>query len=234
MITVDRPGIGESSPRPGRGVADWADDIEELLDALRLERVALVGYSVGGAYAAACAHRLLARVESLALVSSVVPLDRPDSLAELGHAMHWRLAHRAPGVARAAVSTQAALLRARPGLARRLFAAGLSGEDRAVIARRPDLVARGLAMGVEATRQGGTGLVEDLRAVMRPWGFRLEEIGAPTTVWQGDRDRSIPPRFGERLAETIPGARLRPCPGEGHLLLADRLAEVLESLSDAV
>jgi pimeloyl-ACP methyl ester carboxylesterase len=231
LITADRPGIGGSTPMPGRTVAAWADDAEELLGELGVERAAVLGYSVGGAYAAACAHRLGDRVASLALVSSVMPLDHPDAVGELGHSRQWQLARAAPRLASAAVSTQVASLRLSPRLVSRLFVAALPEPDRAAVRRHPSLVPQAVAMGREAARQGGGGLVEDLRTVMRPWGFRLGEIAAPTTVWQGDRDRSIPPSWGERLAAEIPGARLRTCPGEGHLLLVDRLAEVLQRLT---
>lgn len=230
LITADRPGIGGSSPSPGRAVIDWAADVAELLDALEIERLPVLGYSVGGAYASACAGELPDRVTALALVSSVVPLDEPGAFRELGRRPEWILARRAPRLARAAIAAQRSLLRHQPDLIRAGFVATLSPPDRAVVRSDPGLAKRGIEMGIEATRQGGTGLVEDLRAVMRPWGFRLEEIGAPTAVWQGDRDGSIPFHWGARLAGSIPGASLRPCAGDGHLLIASRIDQILADL----
>src|SRR5688500_4433105 len=40
LLAPDRPGFGESSPQPGRTVGQYADDIRELADDLRLERFA--------------------------------------------------------------------------------------------------------------------------------------------------------------------------------------------------
>ncbi|HEX6015819.1 MAG TPA: hypothetical protein VFY87_29260, partial [Geminicoccaceae bacterium] len=147
-----------------------------------------------------------------------------------GRRPEWVLARRAPRLARAAIAAQRPLLRHRPGLVRAGFVATLSPPDRAIVHSDPGLAERGIEMGIEATRQGGTGLVEDLRAVMRPWGFGLEEIGAPTVVWQGDRDGSIPFHWGARLASSIPGASLRACAGDGHLLIASRIDEILAEL----
>ena len=85
-------------------------------------------------------------------------------------------------------------------------------------------------MVAEAVRQGPDGLVADLRVAMRPWGVDLASITVPTTVWQGDHDRSIPAAWGELLASSIPQARLRLRPGEGHLMIAATLEAVLQDL----
>ena len=231
LITVDRPGIGLSSPKPGRTVADWSDDVAELADAVGIERFAVLGYSVGGAYASACAERLGERVESMALVGSVAPLDHPGAFAELGRPLEWRLARGRPAIARSLVRAQALLARLPPVLLRRLAATRLPSADRAVLAADPGIVERGAAMAAEAVRQGADGLVEDLRVVMRPWGVDLGAIAVPTTVWQGDRDGSIPVAWAELLARSIPDARLRVRPGEGHLMIALNLEEILEAIA---
>jgi pimeloyl-ACP methyl ester carboxylesterase len=55
LICVARPGYLGSAPRPGRRVADWADDVAALADSLGLDRFSVVGFSDGGAHALACA-----------------------------------------------------------------------------------------------------------------------------------------------------------------------------------
>src|SRR4051812_15550026 len=76
LITADRPGIGRSSPMPGRSVVDWAGDVEELADHLGLERFAMVSFSAGSPYGLACMARLRSRVSGGALVSPAGRLDR--------------------------------------------------------------------------------------------------------------------------------------------------------------
>ena len=229
LITIDRPGIGLSTPKPGRSVADWATDVGELGDAIGLERFSVLGYSVGGAYACGCAERFGDRVASMALVGSIVPLNRPGAFAELGRPFQWRLARDRPAVARGVFAVQALLGRL-PPWALRLATARLPPADRAVLDADPRIIERGAAMAAEAVRQGTGGLVEDLRAAMRPWGVDLASITVPTTVWQGDRDRSIPAAWGEQLARSIPGAQLRLRRGEGHLMIAANLEALLEDL----
>jgi pimeloyl-ACP methyl ester carboxylesterase len=229
-ITVDRPGVGLSDQRPGRRVVDWAQDVAELADALELERFAVVGFSVGGAHAAACARELPGRVSAVALVSSIVPLDRAGAFAQLGRSGYWRLSRRVPGLAALSLRLQTWLARALPGVAARALARGLSDADAELVRRRPEIVTRGIEQVSDAMQRGAGGLVEDLRSVTRPWGFHLEEVEVPTFVWQGDDDGSIASAWGERLAREIPRAQLRARPGEGHLLMADRLEEILQEL----
>lgn len=51
LITVDRPGYGESSPHPGRNFLSWVPDIEQLVDQLKIDRFGILGHSGGAPYA---------------------------------------------------------------------------------------------------------------------------------------------------------------------------------------
>src|SRR4051812_9371985 len=51
VIMADRPGFGGSTRAPGHGLLDVADDLVELLNRLRLERVPVIGGSGGGGHA---------------------------------------------------------------------------------------------------------------------------------------------------------------------------------------
>ena len=75
LISPDRPGMGLSTYQPGRRLLDWPEDVRELTESLGIERFAVMGWSAGGPYAAACAARLGDRVTAAALLSSSVPLD---------------------------------------------------------------------------------------------------------------------------------------------------------------
>jgi len=48
IIAIDYPGIGESTFQEDRTLGGWADDVSEFLDHLGLERVRLLGHSLGG------------------------------------------------------------------------------------------------------------------------------------------------------------------------------------------
>jgi pimeloyl-ACP methyl ester carboxylesterase len=230
LIGVDRPGIGLSDPEPGRDVAGWAGDIKALAGALALERFAVLGHSVGGPYAAACAWALPERVTAAALVSPIVPLDDPVAMEELGKPRQWQMARDHPRVLALSLRALFLLARVSPSLAGRVFGARSSEVERA-ISSRPEVVQRALASASEAVRQGAGGLVEDMRVAMRPWGFRPAEIRTPLFVWLGDADSSIPFGWGKWWESEVPGARLISCPGEGHLLVEERIGEIVATLT---
>src|ERR1700691_5923478 len=48
LISYDRPGYGESDPRPGRTVASAADDVRAICSALGISRLVTLGV-LGGA-----------------------------------------------------------------------------------------------------------------------------------------------------------------------------------------
>ncbi|MBM3221024.1 MAG: alpha/beta hydrolase [Candidatus Rokubacteria bacterium] len=104
FIVPDVRGHGESawSPAGAYQYADQAGDLAALVDALRLERFALIGTSMGGiiamTYAASHAHRLVALVlndigpdveSGSARITSTVGA-RPDKFPTLDEAMAWR------------------------------------------------------------------------------------------------------------------------------------------------
>src|ERR1039457_6640174 len=55
LITYDRPGYSGSDRNRGRSVADAADDVAAIADALGIDRFSVVGRSGGGPHALACA-----------------------------------------------------------------------------------------------------------------------------------------------------------------------------------
>src|SRR3954468_18414177 len=68
LLSYDRPGFGGSSPHEGRTIADAADDVAAILDALGVERFATYGTSGGGPHALACAARLPGRCIAAATI----------------------------------------------------------------------------------------------------------------------------------------------------------------------
>lgn len=82
FITYDLRGHGTAQNAPTiTGVGQLADDLEALLDALRLDRVDLVGVSLGGAVAQQFATTRADRVRSLTLIATAVRFPAEPLLA---------------------------------------------------------------------------------------------------------------------------------------------------------
>lgn len=75
-IAIDLRGFGGSDPEPvdaTRGVRDFSDDALAALDALRIERAHLVGWSLGGSVAMQAAVDAPERVASLTVIAPISP-----------------------------------------------------------------------------------------------------------------------------------------------------------------
>jgi pimeloyl-ACP methyl ester carboxylesterase len=230
VLSPDRPGVGRSDRAPGRATADWTDDARQLLDALELDRVAVVGWSLGAQYAAAVAARLGDRVSALALVAGCPPLDDPERFREL-NAMDRRLArlsHRSAFVARMVFATMARLGHRSPLRLARFEAKHSPPADAAVIDAHGEWL--GVAMGEGA--RDAAGMVDEYRAFVAPWGFALDDIAAPTTVHQGTADTLVPPKWADELTAAIRGASSTTYDGEGHMIGISRRVEITRALLD--
>jgi non-heme chloroperoxidase len=88
-ITYDRRGFGKSDrPRDGYDYDTLAADLKSLIDELHLEKVSLVGFSMGGGEIARYIGRYgTEKIDKVVLVSSVTPFmlrqdDNPDGIPQ--------------------------------------------------------------------------------------------------------------------------------------------------------
>ena len=80
-IAPDLRGRGRSNEVAGpAGLAAHADDLAAVLDHLGIEKIPVVGHSMGAFVSVVFAHRHPSRVESLLLVDGGLPLDVPPGL----------------------------------------------------------------------------------------------------------------------------------------------------------
>jgi pimeloyl-ACP methyl ester carboxylesterase len=199
LLAPDLRGFGESEPVVGAvRIADYADDLMALLDALAIEAVTLCGFSMGGYIALDIARRYRERLRALILMDTRAEADTPE-----GKAGREAMIRAAAGQGAGAVA--AAMLP-------RLFAdqapAGLRQQFAALMERAPvpGIVA---ALGAMRDRPDSLDLLPTL-------------AGLPTLVVVGAQDQITPPEAARRIAGGVPGARLEVIPGAGHLAPAEQ------------
>ncbi|GAC1611382.1 MAG: poly(3-hydroxyalkanoate) depolymerase [Mycobacteriales bacterium] len=199
LIMVDMPGTGGSPAlrRPLR-MKGYARLVVEVLDELGIENADVLGYSWGGALAQQLAHTAPSRVRSLVLAATMPGLGGkpppPWIIALMATPARYYSRTYLKVIAPIVFGSDPA-------------AADTSAEARL---RRPPSLA---------------GYCQQLYAISgwssRSWLRRLE---VPVLVLTGSRDPLIPPRNGQILSRSIPGARLRVIQG-GHLFLLEQPAE---------
>lgn len=227
LLTMDRPGHG-GSDFARRSFVEGAADVAELADALRIERLALAGWSSGAPCVLACAHELPDRVSRALVSGTLAPADD-----EVTRGMPWH-ARAIIGLCRTAPSLAYPLFAGRQRRRSQDLDAFLEGSARHSAPRdrelmlREDLRAMFLASFREGIRQGVAGAAWGALLNARPWGFAPGAIRVPVDLWHGSDDRQTPLSYARRLKDEIPDACLRELPGEGHLLLLDHWQEMLE------
>jgi poly(3-hydroxyoctanoate) depolymerase len=210
LIAFDPPGAGLSQrPRRPLRMGGLADVVGELLDALRLERVDVLGYSFGGALAQELARRAPGRVRRLVLCATGPGLGGtpPRPLAALMLATPARYYH--PRLLAITLP---------------YVAGGRTARDRRVLA--------GHAEERLQWPPSPLGYAYQLYAITGwsslPWLHRLAQ---PTLVVAGEDDPSVPLRNARLLAERLPDARLHVVKRGGHLFLLDEPENAVEAIT---
>jgi pimeloyl-ACP methyl ester carboxylesterase len=197
-------------------VADGARDLEQVLDALELGTVVVVGGSGGGPHALAAAALLPDRVSAAAVLASPAPFrdtaDWWDGMADDG------------GLRAATRGREARIAWARTAA---------FDPDQFTDADWTVLEGTWAGLGRDAEAAGTTGLqggADDDVAFVTPWGVDLGTVRVPVRIDHGDRDRVVPVAQGRMLAEAVPRARYEEHEGDGHLSVLAALPEVVDWL----
>jgi len=164
------------NPNPSTSALGVADDVGVLCAAVGLDRLAVLGISVGAPFALACAVRFPQRLGSLLLSSPMGPWELPETRAGMSrrNRRYFTLARRAPLLSQAACWLWARMALAglrgdRDRLLQRLSKA-LPPPDREVLAEvaaDPQRWDRFVDDSIEALRQGGAGVRADLAVASR-------------------------------------------------------------------
>jgi pimeloyl-ACP methyl ester carboxylesterase len=228
LISPDRPGIGRSDALPARTILDWARDVAQLADHLDIDRFAVMGWSMGGQYAAAVGYLLPPRVTRVAIIAGALPLTESGVFEQLPlmDRTYTRLSQRAAPLARACFRAMHAAARYAPNSYGRLAAGELGEADAAVL--RDEGYGGFAQMSAEALRRPD-GVVDDYRAWMRPWGFTPEDLAVPVDVWAGTDDELVNRDWPRLLAQRIPKAQLKVRSG-GHFVAHLHYPEIFAAL----
>jgi pimeloyl-ACP methyl ester carboxylesterase len=193
VVAYDHRGHGQSTHAPGYSIEALAEDFGGVLDDLGLDRVDLLGHSLGGIVALQTVLDHPERVRSLMLMdTSAEPVGNLAEMLE-------------PLVTLGRDQGMTAVFE----LSRPFIVASLSGDDDRVAELTGRLEAKYGQLDVEAFDQLGRHLGTYPSLV-----DRLGEIACPTTVLVGEGDTGLRPS-DELMAKRIDGAELVVLPG-GH------------------
>jgi len=235
LISYDRPGYPGSTRKPGRTVADAAEDVQAIADYFGFDRFSVVGRSGGAPHALACAARLSKRVTCAAALCSLAPCDAvgldwnagmADSNVQAYHDAEENL-----GALIAELNERAGQVRSHSEGLLKLLWPELVGHDKEAIG---DIALRRLIARVHADALHDTvdGWVDDVLAMSRPWKVELSDIKAPVKLWSGSDDVFSPVSHTYWLAKRINRADLEVEQGKAHFRSVEILPRVLAWVAD--
>lgn len=223
LLTMDRPGIGDSANDPERTLASTAADYRTFVDSVICTpdtALPVIANSQGSVFALALA--LTGAVTRLVLASPADELAHPEI-----HAMLLPEATALADLAQSAPDTAAEVLRGFSASAMlEMVLGGSHPQDRDFYTAEPfhTLYRRSLDEGFA---NDGAGYVRDTLLAMREWGLELAEIRCPVQVFFGPLDRTHSPDLGVTLTGRIPGATRTVFDDAGGALLWTHSREVL-------
>ncbi|MEM9489087.1 MAG: alpha/beta fold hydrolase [Myxococcota bacterium] len=199
MIVVDLPGFGQASPIPGAlaSPAAQSEAVQCFLDALGLQRVHLVGNSMGGGLALRLAHDAPERIASMALLNAIgpeVPI-KSETMRGWDHGENHLIPRDAAGADKLAE----------------------------VVMARPPKLPRAMIRYATSKR---VAMSERLQELFEGWTSSpaaddlpgdLGALDIPALVVCGERDRVIHPETSRAIARALPRAELHSMAEIGHM-----------------
>lgn len=213
-LAIDLPGHGQSAGPLRTSVEALADAMAAALDAANLDKVHVVGHSMGSLIGLELAGRLK-RARSLTLVGTALPMKVSDALL---------------------AATREAPAKAMDMINAWSFSSAWGG-----FSHRPQAPGPGFATPWSAlqlmhrihVKNGPEVLPTDFAAcnAYAPSDAVLESIECPTLVVAGSADQMTPPKTGKAVASAISGARLVVLNGAGHQIMSEAPDALLKALA---
>lgn len=226
VIAPDLLGHGLSDkPRADYSVGGYANGMRDLLSLLDIERVTVVGHSLGGGVAMQFAYQFPERTERLVLVA---PGGVGPEVTPIIRAVNLPFFHEAVGVATL------------PGI-RHAVVAGMQALSRTGLDHTRDLgeVAEIFDNLKDSKTRRAFGhvvrAVVDLRgqiATMVDRAYLTEAM--PILVIWGQHDRVIPSHQADRVRRIAPGAVVEVLPNSGHFPHKDHPERFVKTLHDFI
>jgi pimeloyl-ACP methyl ester carboxylesterase len=231
-IGLNRPGVGNSTRNFGRRMLDDVSDVRELLAGAGIREFVSVGWSGGGGRALGTTQiEGCVAVHAIAGIPSqdpndprwmeIVPPER-HAMAEASRA-DWNESLKLRSVnfeAERTITTEALIADFEVHLPRfkefeadyKVFSSDFAQSIRTALVNGPEAD------------------VDDYAANIHLWGFDIEAIANPVTLWHGDLDDDVHYIFGEYNNSRIPGSKLVRLEGLGHV---DIMVEAREPILTA-
>lgn len=232
VITTERAGMGRSTPLPGRGLRQHADDLIRILDHLGLDQVRAVAISGGGPHLLALAAQYPDRLAAATIVVGT-PLLLEHEIDQMidQNAAAYRLVRKGDRSGlREFLAAPFAAMKSDPVGGVRKVMAQAPATDQEIMADPLWQVMFRAAL-TAALAQDVEGWGDDTMAIFGTWSeLELRAVRTDITWWHGANDKNCPLPAVRRLIEGLSTVTLRELGDVGHFEPYRREAEILDEL----
>jgi pimeloyl-ACP methyl ester carboxylesterase len=221
VIAINRPGVDQSTRKPGRTVFSDIEDVSQLLDNLGVTRFVAVGWSGGGA-----------RALGSGLIKSCVAIHTIAGIA--------RFEEGAPDSSRGLSEETIERAKSFQGDFDKVFEfrSQTYEEDLALTYEKVLEMLSSLPQFKDfesdytefsrdfkdsihnAMKNCGEADADDFYANVNPWGFDIDDIKQPVTMWHGLQDDGVVIGRSEYLEARLINAKLHPLANQDHISIA--------------
>jgi len=178
LISIARPGYGDSSPYLMNDLAEWGDIVSVLVDDLRLSQFDVLGISSGAPYSYSIGHRLPGKVRNIFILSGTPALFDDSIVAFWPYPVN-----------------RDATMDELQKLARELFFTNISEADLS----RNDIK--------DSMMNSCFGIAQDLRLRCINWGFNLTNVTEKVYMRHSKMDTQVPFITAEMTSRLLPNCR---------------------------
>ncbi len=209
ILTVTRPGYGNTPLSTGRTPDGFADALSELFGCLHIQQALVVGISAGGRTAMRFAAKYPTLVGKLILQSSISFAPWPNFLTRVGTYVGFN-----PFSEKYIWKLMRAFLKKNPKVAIKMMFANMTTLDPRKIVKNftnqqiQELVQLFTQMG------SGRGFVNDIKTINN----NATDITVPTLIIHSKYDKSVPLTHPRLLAQQIPNSSLFLSEAESHMI----------------
>jgi len=225
IISLDRPGYGDTPLSHFKGVNGWTKLMENFLLQHNLDHFSIIGISGGAPFAVAVAEAFPHKIKKLGIICGLAPWYESKQGFNLSQNLAFMFYKNAPKFLSKSI-IEKRFLTEDLNLSLDQLAKTLNKKDQDILAH-PEVRQNFIQGMVQARRQGILGIENDLQFYCSDWKVNWKKITMPSYIWFGEEDYMLNHKMAETYKEKIPHIKIKLFPNEGHFSLPVLYAETI-------
>ncbi|WP_018617335.1 alpha/beta hydrolase [Segetibacter koreensis] len=231
LIAIDRPGMGLSTFNPSGDFISFAQDVNLLLQHLKIKQCKVMCWSGGGPFALAIADQFKEMIQAVFIITAFTVSFSSDSVFSKMHRnkFYFGAARYIPSVSRILMNL---VSRKKPSKPIPQIISKLPAADHQLITNVKTLRHVSATTLQEGCRNGSKGAVYEAQLYFKDYGYHLKDIQQPVHFWWGNEDNVVIRLHAEAVEQQVANHTMHYKQNEGHLsIYFHYIEEVLETIS---